>query len=86
MSRNLSQKRTLAKINETTVRVWQLLAFPKINEANSTSGETFSPYKKSGTFGAKDDLKDVECYKCHKNGHYANECLEIKGQGYEGAA
>ena len=35
--------------------------FPKKNEANSTLGATFSPYKKSGSFGVKDDLKDVEC-------------------------
>jgi hypothetical protein len=40
--------------------------FSKKTEANLTLGATFSPYKKSGTFGAKDDLKDVECYKCHK--------------------
>ena len=32
--------------------------FPMKNEDNSTSMPTFSPYKKSGTFGAK----DVECY------------------------
>jgi len=38
--------------------------FPKKYEAKSIVGRTFSPYKKSGTlFGAKDDLKDVECYK-----------------------
>ena len=47
--------------------------FPKKTESNSTSGATYSPYKKSGTFGAKDDLKDVECYKYHKKGHYANK-------------
>ena len=41
---------------------------PKKNEANSTLGATFSPYKKSGTFGTKDDLKDVECFNCHKTG------------------
>ena len=33
--------------------------FPKKTEVNLTSGATFSPYKKSSTFGAKDDLKDV---------------------------
>ena len=42
--------------------------FPKKTEANSTVGATFSPYKMSNTFGAKDDLNDVECYQCHKNG------------------
>ena len=46
--------------------------FTKETEANSTSGATSSPYKKSSTFGAKDDRKYVECYKCHKKGHYAN--------------
>jgi len=45
--------------------------FPKKNEANPTSGETFSPYKKSGPSGVKDNLKDVECHKCHKKGPYA---------------
>jgi hypothetical protein len=34
--------------------------FAKKTEANSISGTTSIPYKKSGTFGAKDDLKDVE--------------------------
>ena len=40
--------------------------FRKKNEDNSISGISFSPYKKSDTFGAKDDLKDVQCFKCHK--------------------
>ena len=53
-------------------------SFKKKGEANSISGATFSPYKKSGPSGVKDDLKDVECYKCHKKGHYANKCPEIK--------
>ena len=25
-----------------------------------------------------DDLKDVECFLCHKKGHYANMCPESK--------
>jgi hypothetical protein len=54
--------------------------FSKKSEANTTSGATFSPYKKSGPSGVKDDLKDVECYKCHKKGHYANKCREIKAK------
>ena len=61
-----------------------MATFPKKTESNSTSGATYSPYKKSGTFGAKDDLKDVECYKCHKKGHYANKCPEIKAKDTKG--
>ena len=57
-----------------------MATFPKKNEANSTSGATFSPYKKSGSFGVKDVLKDVECYKYHKKGNYANKCPEIKAE------
>ena len=33
---------------------------PKKNEANSITGATFSPHKKSGTFGAKDNLKVLQ--------------------------
>jgi len=33
-----------------------VVPFSKKTEANSTSGATFVPYKKSGRFGAKDDL------------------------------
>ena len=25
-------------------------------------------------------MKDVECFKCHKKGHYANKCPEIKAK------
>ena len=32
----------------------------------------------------KGDLKDVECYKCHKMGHYANKCAEIKVKDTKG--
>ena len=58
--------------------------FPKKPEAISTSGATSGPYKKSGTFGGKDNLKDVECYIYHKKGHYANKCPEIKAKDTKG--
>ena len=55
------------------------IIFPKISEANSTSGAFFNPYKNYYFFlGAKDDLNDVKCCKCHKTGHYTNKCPEIK--------
>ena len=38
----------------------------------------FNPYKKSGTFSAKDDLKDVEYYKCHKERRYSKKNPEIQ--------
>ena len=31
-----------------------------------------------------DDLKNVECYRCHKKGHYANKCLEAKHKDSKG--
>jgi len=52
--------------------------FSKKTEANLTLGATFSPHKKSGFFGTKNDLKDVEYHKFHKKGHYENKCPEIK--------
>jgi hypothetical protein len=30
------------------------------------------------------DLKDVECYNCHKKGHYANKCPESKAKDSKG--
>ena len=32
--------------------------------------------KKPGKFVNVDDLKNVECYRCHYKGHYANKCPE----------
>ena len=61
-----------------------MVTFPKKNEANSASGATFSPHKKSGTFGAKDDLKDVACYKMSQNRHHANKCPKIKAKDMRG--
>ena len=35
--------------------------------------------KKSGSLSSRvDDLKEVECFKGHKKGHYANKCPGIK--------
>ena len=28
----------------------------------------------------KKDMNDVECFKCHKKGHYADKCPEIKAK------
>ena len=36
------------------------------------------------SFGVKDYLKDVECYKCHKKGHYANKYPEINAKDAQG--
>ena len=63
-----------------------MAAVPKKTEANSTAGATFGPYKKSSLFGAKDDLKDVECFKSDKNGHYANKYPEIEAKDTNGVA
>ena len=53
--------------------------FKKGGENNSSAGAPFSGFKKSGSASSRgDDLKDVECFKCHKKGHYANKCPEIK--------
>ena len=30
-------------------------------------------------------MKAVECFKCHKKGHYANKCPEIKAKEAKGA-
>ena len=30
------------------------------------------------------DLKDIECFKCHKKGHYANKCPDAKGKDGKG--
>src|SRR3954463_457116 len=35
----------------------------------------------SGSQPVKKDLSQVECFKCKKMGHYANECLEKKVEG-----
>ena len=38
-------------------------------------------FQKSGSPSPRvDDLKDVECFKCHKMGQYANKCPESKAK------
>jgi len=38
-------------------------------------GESDTAYaKKPGIFVNVDELKNVECSRCHKKGHYANKC------------
>jgi hypothetical protein len=31
--------------------------------------------------GKKKDLSKIKCFSCHKNGHYASQCLEKKKKG-----
>jgi hypothetical protein len=33
--------------------------------------------KRKGNAPEEKDLSDVECYHCHKKGHYANKCPEL---------
>jgi hypothetical protein len=33
--------------------------------------------------GKKKDLSKIKCFSCHKNGHYASQCLEKKKKGNE---
>ena len=55
--------------------------------SKTPSGASFA---KVSNPGKTIDLKDVECFKCHKKGHYANTCPDAKskdGKGFfKGAA
>jgi len=52
----------------------------KENEEENTSNDYSANHKKKGTFkkfkGPKKnmDLSKVECYNCHKMGHYQSHC------------
>jgi hypothetical protein len=48
------------------------------------SGPSAVSYVKSGSSGKSADLKEVECFKCHKKGHYANKCPEAKDKDSKG--
>jgi hypothetical protein len=54
------------------------------SEAPKKPGKSFTPIKTSPA-GKTKDLKDVECFHCHKKGHYANKCPEIKVKDAKGA-
>ena len=43
-------------------------SFKKKVEAHSSTGASFNGYKKPGSFSVEKDMKDVECFKCHKKG------------------
>ena len=45
---------------------------------------SFSGNKKPGNFSVENDMRDVECFKYHKMGHYANKCPEIKAKDTKG--
>ena len=42
--------------------------------SKTPSGASFAKETKVSNPGKTMDLKDVECFKCHKKGHYANKC------------
>ena len=60
-------------------------SFKMKGEANSSMGASFSSYKKPRNFSVEKDMRDVECFKCHKKGHYANKCPEIKAKDGKGS-
>ena len=48
-------------------------------------GASFAKDSKPSNAGNTRDIKDVECFKCHKKGHYANKCpIRCKGKRWEG--
>ena len=55
-------------------------SFEKKGEDNSSTGATFSCYKKPGNFSVKKYVKDED-----EKGLYANKCPEIKAKGAKGA-
>jgi len=55
-------------------------SFKKKGEANSSTVVTFSGYKKPGNFSVDNDMKGVECFRCHKQGHlnYAKNVPKLR--------
>src|SRR5699024_8030539 len=64
--------------NQEEARI--LLVNNKENEEENISNVDFTHHKKKGTFTKfkgpkkKVDLSKIECYHCHKMGHYKNQC------------
>jgi hypothetical protein len=62
----------------------------KSNKDSSPTGVPKMPGKsfataKSSPAGKSRDLKDLECYHCHKKGLYAKKWPEIKAKDSQGA-
>jgi hypothetical protein len=52
--------------------------------SKSSLGASFAKEPKVSSSGKTVDLKDIECFKCHKKGHYANKCPDAKGKDGKG--
>ena len=48
------------------------------------SGGSYPYIKKTGNLAKAVDMTNVECYRCHKKGHYANKCPEAKPKNSKG--
>jgi hypothetical protein len=50
----------------------------------STTGASNGVSSKAASVAKSNDAKDVECYHCHKKGHYANKCPDLKAKDTKG--
>ena len=54
------------------------------SNSKAPSGAFFVKDAKVSSSGKTMDLKDIECFKCHKKGHYANKCPDAKAKDGKG--